>query len=227
MMTERRKKSGNKHTATEVDNINNHDDRNRVPTDNSDASSPSKKSGKKRTATEVDDIYKHDDDHGSVQTARSDSSTPTIHTARTDASRITASMLTAWDKKIFDKDTAILQAYVKDELYYGVKFLYDPRSDLDTSQPIFQHFYKTCKDRLEGLKKYPGKEERDLYIRNLWNTATSERVQQDALSVKRSSVYTVMQNRFFCESIGAWSIFQWLLVLMSTHYCEYCIFRFM
>ncbi len=185
------------------------------------------KSGRKRGGTELVNPDDHDD-HQSEQTSNSGSSTPSSnYDTGSNASTRNTSKLTTWDEKTFEKDTAVLQSYVKEELYFGVKFIYDPRSDLDTSQAIFEHFYKTCKGRLEGLKKYPGQEEKELYIRHLWNNATKERVQQDALSVKRSSVYTVMQNRFFCESVDVLGgSFHGLCLLTSSHYCLHCIYRF-
>lgn len=115
------------------------------------------------------------------------------------------------DKELLKKDILILSTYVKEEMYHGVKFLYDPRNDLSVGEAIFQHFYRTCKNTLEGVKEYINQNEKELYIRYLWTQATDQRIQQDSLSVKRSSVYTVMQNRFFCESVRAGSVIALLL----------------
>ena len=106
-----------------------------------------------------------------------------------------------FDEEVLKDDTLIISTYVKEEMYYGVKFIYDPKQDLAVGGRIFKHFQKTCRNRLEGLKKYgrEDKEQKELYVRYLWRQALDERVQQDALSTKRSSVYTVMQNRFFCK----------------------------
>jgi len=104
-----------------------------------------------------------------------------------------------WDDEMLKRDTLILSMYVKEEMYYGVKFLYDPKEDLAIGGVIYNHFCKHCSNKLEGVKSYQTQREKEIYIKFLWKNATEERVQQDSLAVKRSSVYTVMQNRFFCK----------------------------
>jgi len=131
------------------------------------------------------------------------------------------------DEELLEKDTLILSAYVKEELYYGVKFIYDPKKDLAVGEQIFNHFYKVCRNRLEGVKNFPTQREKELYLRYVWKNAMDNRVQQDSLSVKRSSVYTVMQNRFFVsEVLVNGLVFIGWLTLVTTNYCEcYCIYR--
>jgi len=129
-------------------------------------------------------------------TTRDQNSTRRSHS--TTSSRGSSCELTLEDE-VVKKDLSILSVYVKEELYYGVKFLYDPKNDLAVDGVIFNHFYKHCSKRLEGVKSRRTQSEKDLYVRYLWKEATDTRVQQDSLAVKRSSVYTVMQNRFFCK----------------------------
>jgi len=159
----------------------------------------SKKSKKTDTSSTTVTVHHCEDgddeiDHHSELTGTTDPSTPP---SRASSSR-SSSKLTL-DENVLKKDTLILSTYVKEEMYYGVKFLYDTRHDLAIGGDIFSHFYRSCKNRFEGVKKYAQKHEKELYIRYLWKHCIDERIQQDTLSLKRSSVYTVMQNRFFCK----------------------------
>jgi len=140
------------------------------------------------------------DDHISEELSTSNTEPSTSPGSNTTRSR--GSCKLTFDKEVFKRDISTLSTYVKDELYYGVKFLYDPRKDLAVGEQIYNHFYKVCRNRLEGVKQYQSQREKDLYIRYLWKDAMDERVQQDSLSVKRSSVYTVMQNRFFVSEFA-------------------------
>jgi len=155
----------------------------------------SKKTNKKRSDTTV--TVHHCDgqeiDHGSEITGVTDPSTPPSHCSSRSSSKLLL------DENVLKKDSLILSTYVKEEMYYGVKFLYDARHDLAIGGEIFDHFYRNCKNRFEGVKKYHHHHEKELYIRYLWKHAMDERVQQDTLCLKRSAVYTVMQNRFFCK----------------------------
>jgi len=160
--------------------------------------------------------------HGSpLSGSNTEPSTPSVHSANqySTASGESSSKLTL-EEKVLDRDTAVVTTYVKEDMYYGVKFLYDPRKDLAIGGAIFNHFRKLCKEKLEGLKKYQNKREKDLYLRYLWKHALDARVQQEALAVKRSSVYTVMQNKFFCKCTCD-IVSSCLLWLASTHYFLY------
>jgi len=142
-------------------------------------------------------------DHGSPLSGSNttDPSTPSTNTPShqdSSSSRQSSSKLT-FEQEVLERDTAIVSTYVKEDMYYGVKFLYDPRKDLAVGEDIFNHFRRTCIQRLEGVKNYESKREKELYLRYLWKHAIDERVQQESLAVKRSSVYTVMQNKFFCK----------------------------
>jgi len=138
----------------------------------------------------------------SISTSRTEQSLPGHNNKDNDRSISTSrasSCKLKHDKVLLKKDTVILSTYVKEEMYYGVKFIYDPKEDLATGGVIFNHFYKHCSKKLEGRKTYQTQNEKDMYVEYLWKNAVDDRVQQDSLAVKRSSVYTVMQNRFFCE----------------------------
>lgn len=113
------------------------------------------------------------------------------------SSKLTRRSNLTFGEDVLNEDTLVIATYVKEEMYYGVKFLYDPKHDLAVGGMIFNHFYRKCRKKLEGFKRY--QEQKEIYIRYLWKQAIDERIQQDSLSTKRSSVYTVMQNRFFCK----------------------------
>lgn len=158
-------------------------------------------SNKKHTNATVTVHCDDEFDHGSVlTTTNTEPSTPPSDKSksRTSSSSRESSKLTL-DEEVLKEDMLVITTYVKEEMYYGVKFVYDAKLDLAIGEQIFNHFHRTCKKRLEGLKKYERQQEKELYIRYVWKHAMDERVQLDALSAKRSSVYTVMQNRFFCK----------------------------
>ena len=145
------------------------------------------------------DFNKESQDSSHTSNEESRESSRTSHQESRESSR-TPSKLTL-DEEVLKEDALNIATYVKEEMYYGIKFLYDPKEDLAIGNQIFNHFYRTCRKTLQGLKKYgyDEQEKKELYIRYLWKHALDERIQQDALSTKRSSVYTVMQNRFFCK----------------------------
>jgi len=159
-----------------------------------------------------DDMIADDDESVNQQASPSltDPSAPSpasTNTGTTSSSRRSCKL--EIDEETVDKDLLIVSAYIKEDMYYGVKFLYDPSKDLAVGGMIFNHFYKTCRKKLEGVRDYQTIREKEFYLRYVWKTALERSVQQRDLSVKRSSVYTVMQNRFFvsgstmivCESV--------------------------
>jgi len=159
-------------------------------------------SSSNKQSTTLREVLINDDDEN--QSALSPGGTETTNTSSpgstntgTSHSSSRASRKLKLDDDLLKVDMLILSTYVKEDMYYGVKFLYDPKKDLAAGGQVFNHFRRICKKRLEGVKKYDNEREREWYINYLWKEATEERVQQDSLSLKRSSVYTVMQNRFF------------------------------
>jgi len=113
----------------------------------------------------VNDV--HDDDDDDVRsTSNTDPSTtsPRSNIGSPASSSSRESCKLTFDNELVERDMPIVSTYVKEELYYGVKFLYDPKKDLAFGGQIFNHFYKTCGNKLEGVKKYQKRDEKELYL---------------------------------------------------------------
>ena len=66
--------------------------------------------------------------------------------------------------------------------------------DLAVSGKIYNDFKATCKDRIGG--RCITEPNRETYMETIWTIAANKHLQKNALSQKRSAVYTVMQNIF-------------------------------
>ena len=97
------------------------------------------------------------------------------------------------------EDLEVLSNWVKKELFEKVKFLYDADTELRLNGEVYCHFVRSCKDRLIGLKGVDAVGEyRRLYVELLWQEANQKRrnLIANGLTMRRSSVYTGMQNQF-------------------------------
>jgi hypothetical protein len=108
------------------------------------------------------------------------------------------------------EDLKLVSQWTRDDLFDKVRFLYNPDHDLRVDGPLHKLFVRNCKHRLLGLKATDGASDRErqlyekLYVKMLWADANKKRRNLVAigLTVRRSSVYSAMQNRF----VGKWSI---------------------
>ena len=91
-------------------------------------------------------------------------------------------------------DIEVVVKYVKNDLYEKVKFIYDPKVDLAVNGLIYTHYKSKCSGVLGN--RTVGPEAKETYLQNVWTTAMTRNVQKNALAMKRSAVYTVMQNKF-------------------------------
>ena len=101
------------------------------------------------------------------------------------------------------EDLDVLSNWVKKELFEKVKFIYDANIDLRLNGEIYWEFVRTCKDRLIGLKGSEAVGEyRKLYVELLWQEANQKRrnLIANGLTMRRSSVYSGMQNQFIGKS---------------------------
>ena len=92
-----------------------------------------------------------------------------------------------------------LSNWVKKELFEKVKFFYDADIKLHINGEVYCHFVRSCKDRLIGLKGVEaGGEYRRLYVELLWQEANQKRrnLVANGLTMRKSSVYSGMQNQF-------------------------------
>lgn len=97
------------------------------------------------------------------------------------------------------EDLDVLSSWVKKELFEKVKFLYDADNELRLNGELYCHFVRSCKDRLIGLKGVEAVGEyRRLYVELLWQEANQKRrnLVANGLTMRRSSVYSGMQNQF-------------------------------
>jgi hypothetical protein len=97
------------------------------------------------------------------------------------------------------EDLVVLSQWVKGDLFEKVKFLYNPEKDLQVDGVLYNEFVKDCKGRLVGLNcPLATREYRRMYVELLWKEANGKKrnVVANGLTVRRSSVYSAMQNRF-------------------------------
>ena len=100
-------------------------------------------------------------------------------------------------------DLDVLSNWVKKELFEKVKFLYDADKELRVNGDLYYLFIHSCRDKLIGLKGDDAVGEyRRLYVELLWQEANKKRrnLVTNGLTMRRSSMYSAMQNQFVGES---------------------------
>ena len=95
-------------------------------------------------------------------------------------------------------DLKTLKDYVRDDLYYAVKFIYDPAKSLEVDSKIYRNYFVNCKPRMGygDAETTTRNNAARVHLQNVWNAGLVKKIQVKALSQKRSAVYTVMQNKF-------------------------------
>jgi hypothetical protein len=100
------------------------------------------------------------------------------------------------------RDLNLISRWVKSHLFKGCKFLYKGERELEPNGKIHTFFENNCFPTLEGIKIIqeagddPPFTTIELYKERIWALATKERIVSNGLALRRSGVYTVMQNRF-------------------------------
>lgn len=97
------------------------------------------------------------------------------------------------------EDLAVITKWVKHDLFDKVMFLYNRSEDLKVNNPLYHKFVKECSDKLIGLKNGDDSDRyKSLYCQALWMEANAKknRLIDNGLASRRSSVYAGMQNRF-------------------------------
>ncbi len=64
---------------------------------------------------------------------------------------------------------------------------------------VYELFENDCMDSLPGViaaEVTNGVHYKEVYVKIIWDTAKERHILSNALSLRRSCVYTVMQNRF-------------------------------
>jgi hypothetical protein len=87
----------------------------------------------------------------------------------------------------------VLVEYIKNDLF-PAKFVLG-KEEWDVGGMIFNDYIKCCDGRI-GLKTmWRRLKEKRNYMEKIWMTALNKKIQK-ALVQKRSTIYTVMQNKF-------------------------------
>jgi hypothetical protein len=97
------------------------------------------------------------------------------------------------------EDLLLVSQWAKTDLFEKVKFLYNPDKDLQVNGRLYKLFVNECKERLVGLRGPMAiGDYRRVYVELLWQEANKKRknLVANALTTRRSSVYSAMQNRF-------------------------------
>ena len=95
-------------------------------------------------------------------------------------------------------DLEVIVTYIKMDLYPKVKFIYDVKKDLVVGGPIYNHYKDKCKNKI-GIGRTRNEASQETYMESVWTLAMTKHLQRNALSQKRSAVYTVMQSKFTGE----------------------------
>jgi hypothetical protein len=90
-------------------------------------------------------------------------------------------------------DLKVLVEYIKNDLFAKAKFVLG-KDEWDVGGRIYKDYMKCCAGRI-GLQTMTDSN-RESYMKNIWMTALNKKMQKKALVQKRSSIYTVMQNKF-------------------------------
>lgn len=92
-------------------------------------------------------------------------------------------------------DLKVISKWAKEDLFVLCKFQYQ-ESDLGPQGKIYKLFVGQCMNRLSGVKAASDGMTKQFYAKIAWESACKENVIASALNLRRSGVYTVMQNRF-------------------------------
>ena len=98
-----------------------------------------------------------------------------------------------------EEDLQKVAKWSREELFKTCKFLYRGKEDLLWNGMICKLFERDCMNLLRGVKlaRVIGIEtDERSYARMLWDVATHKNLIAQMLSLRRSCVYTVIQNRF-------------------------------
>lgn len=98
-------------------------------------------------------------------------------------------------------DLCLVANWAREELFKSCKFLYRGKKDLEPpSGTVYELFERDCMDSLPGViaagEVTNGVHYKKVYVKIIWDTAKERHIVSQALSLRRSCVYTVMQNRF-------------------------------
>lgn len=94
------------------------------------------------------------------------------------------------------EDVRRISKWVKKDLYRGCKFVYRGKEDLEVAGHIYRWYTVECGPTLRGYRQAVGENDKKLYLCKAWRVAAKHNTVNNGLALRRSGVYTVMQNRF-------------------------------
>jgi hypothetical protein len=95
-----------------------------------------------------------------------------------------------------DDDLRRIGRWVKEDLFRGCKFIYRGKEDLEVSGNFYNIFKTQCGPKLKGVRAAASDLMQRVYLEKVWEEATKRNTVNNGLALRRSGVYTVMQNRF-------------------------------
>lgn len=121
-----------------------------------------------------------------------------------------------------EDDLRQIAKWAKDVLFKTCKFLYRGKEELESTGIVFQKFEEDCMNSLQGVKaaEIIGTPYKHVYVKVIWDLARERRILSQALSLRRSCVYTVMQNRFNGKSVLG--MIQLVPLVLSSNSYESC-----
>lgn len=93
-----------------------------------------------------------------------------------------------------ENDIQLVVKYVRMHLYPKVKFLYD-KTDLHIGGRIYRDYVEKA-SKEQSCRRIENGDVDLTFLALLWNAACEQKLQKKTLNLKRSGVYTVMQNKF-------------------------------
>ena len=97
------------------------------------------------------------------------------------------------------EDLGLLSKWVKEDLFRGCKFVYRGKADLELPGVFYSLFKAQCGPKLAGFRQAVGEDARRSYLEKVWIVGVRQNSVSNGLALRRSGIYTVMQNRFMGE----------------------------
>jgi hypothetical protein len=94
------------------------------------------------------------------------------------------------------EDLLFLSKWVKEDLFRGCKFVYRGKEDLHLTGVLYGLFKAQLGPKLAGFKEAVGEDAKLSYLEKVWIAGARQNSVSNGLALRRSGIYTVMQNRF-------------------------------
>jgi hypothetical protein len=117
------------------------------------------------------------------------------------------------------KDLALVSRWAKYEAFNYCKFLYKGKAELALTGHLYKRFVDHCDKDLVGVSLADPEPTRRMYRETIWLTANERNLVSKGLAIKRSGVYTVMNNRFMgkCSRV---LVLDEVMVILTFHFVQ-------